>query len=196
MMTIKQLGQRIASVWDGLRPQTKKILAGVFDSKTPATSLKKFSFDPHAGAEISRLLSALDESAENLRSEIPSSKTKEISRLADRCAEVLENQISSAEVFIQLATRAIKRGDYRRLDALADRLAAQLPPFEIAEIARQSSNPQIGIIAMETLAMLPVEQLKNGLGDPLYSEIFLNALAEKAFEMDSAEAREILEKFA
>jgi hypothetical protein len=55
--------------------------------------------------------------------------------------------------------------------------------------------PQIRAIAYETLALMPVQMVVPLLDDPLYAEIAANALEQKAFEYESEEAREILERF-
>ena len=65
-MTIKNFGGRIASVWEGLRPNTRKMLVGALQtSVTSAVNQSpkspKFSYDAHADWELSRLLFAIDE---------------------------------------------------------------------------------------------------------------------------------------
>ena len=119
----------------------------------------------------------------------------ELSELADTCIRVLEAKTGSAEVFIQLAERALKQHDYNRLDKLADLLQSRFSAGEIAEIVRQTEYPQIRAIAYETLALLPVAAIVPLLDDPLYADIAAGALEQKAFEYDSEEAREILEQF-
>ena len=106
----------------------------------------------------------------------------------------MEAQSGSAEVFIQLATRAIKLHDYHKLDALADVLAERYVPAEIAEIVRQAELPQIRAIAYETLSMLPIRSLVMLMDDPLYVEIAANAIEQQAFEYESEEARDFLEQ--
>lgn len=196
-MMIKDLGPRVASIWEGLRPETRKMLVGALQSKAVPTStpLQRYSYDAHADWELSRLLSALDEQSKNPASDEEKGVLVEISALADTCVRVLESQSGSAEVFIQLAERAIKKHDYNKLDALADRLAERFSAAEIAEIVRQTDMPQIRAIAYDTLAMLPVDLLIPLLDDPLYQEIAANALEQKAFEFDSEEARDVLEQF-
>ena len=195
---IKNLGAGVASVWEGLRPVTKKMLVGVMNansSPTPNTSGQSFFYDAHADWELSRLLSALDEQSKNPASNRNADILNEISQLAETCARVLESQSGSAEVFIQLAERAIKQHDYNKLDKLADRLAERFSAGEIAEIVRQTDAPQIRAIAYETLALLPVPAIIPLLDDPLYQEIAANALEQKAFEYDSEEARDLLDQF-
>jgi hypothetical protein len=196
-MMIKDLGSRVVSVWEGLRPETKKLLVGVLESKTiPAqTPTQKYSYDAHADWELSRLLSVLDEQSKTSGSRKNANIRNEISQLADTCVRVLESQSGSAEVFIQLAERAIKKHDYNKLDALSDRLAERFSAGEIAEVVRQTEIPQIRAIAYETLAMLPVALIVPLLDDPLYADIAANSLEQKAFEFDSDEARDVLEQY-
>ncbi len=196
-MTINELGGRVASVWEGLRPITKKMLAGALHSSNTSTATHKapkFSYDAHADWEVSRLLTALDEQSKSKEIRKDSIKLSEIKQLADTCVIVLEAQSASAEVFIQLAERAIKDNDYNRLDKLSDRLNERFSAGEIAEIVRQTDLPQIRAIAYETLAMLPIPMLLPLLDDPLYVGIAAGALEQKAYEFDSDEAREILDQ--
>lgn len=194
-MMIKEFGGRVESVWNGLRPNTKKMLEGALHSPTQSNpKLPKFSYDAHADWEVSSLLSALDEQSRAKETRKDATKFAEISQLADACARVLESQSASAEVFIQLAERVIKENDYNRLDKLADTLAERYSSAEIAEIVRQTELPQIRAIAYETLAMLPIPLLTPLLDDPLYADIAAGALEQKAYEFDSDEARDILDQ--
>jgi hypothetical protein len=193
-MLIKNLGPQVERVWKDLRPTTKRLLAGALKSGAPLPAKSQtanYNYDAHADWELSRLLEALDDRA-GARSN-PSGA--EAAELAEACARILEEQSGSAEVFIQLAARAIALSDYRRLDKLADRLFERFSAGEIAEIVRQTELPQVRAIAFETLSMLPVELIEPLLDDPLYAEIALNSLEQKAFEYDSDEAKELLERF-
>lgn len=196
-MMIKDLGAVVVSVWEGLRPITKKMLEGAMDANStsqPSNSAQKFSYDAHADWELSRLLTALDEQSKKA-APANTDILNEIAQLAETCASVLEAQSGSAEVFIQLAERAIKQHDYNKLDKLADRLSERFSSGEIAEIVRQTDVPQIRAIAYETLALLPVPVILPLLEDPLYSDIAANALEQKAYEYDSEEARDILDQY-
>ena len=191
-MLIKNLGPQVERVWEGLRPNTKRLLAGALKSGNPLPAKAQpsnYNYDAHADWELSRLLAALDE---RTRSKTGASDAAE---LAETCARILEEQSGSAEVFIQLATRAIAQADYDRLEKMADRLFERFSAGEIAEVVRQTELPQIRAIAFETLSMLPVELIEPLLGDPLYANIAANALEQKAFEYDSEEARDVLERF-
>lgn len=196
-MMIKDFGSRVATVWEGLRPMTKKMLVGALRTAAPGTSNKtpKLSYDAHADWEVSRLLTALDEQAKSKEIRDDAAKSSEILQLAETCVRVLENQTASAEVFIQLAERAIKDNDFNKLDKLADLLAQRFTAGEIAEVVRQSELPQIRAVAFETLAMMSIQSILPLLDDPLYAAIGANALEQKAFEFDSDEARDILDQF-
>ncbi len=195
-MMIKDLGGRVGSVWEGLRPMTRKMLVRALKTSNPATSkAPKFFYDAHADWEVSNLLTALDEQSKTKEVRSDAEKSSEIARLAETCVRVLEDRTASAEVFIQLAARAIRENDYNKLDRLADLLAGRFAAAEIAEVIRQAEMPQIRAIAFETLAMMTIPAILPLLDDPLYSGIAANALEQKAFEFDSDEARGILEQF-
>lgn len=193
-MMIKDLGAGVVNVWERLRPMTQKMLVGALESNSPNSPnspSQKYFYDAHADWELSRLLTALDEQSRH-----PTTNTaEEIALLAETCVRVLESQSGSAEVFIQLAERAIKRHDYNKLDKLADRLLERFSAGEIAEIVRQTELPQVRAIAYETLALLPVNTITPLLDDPLYSDIAANALEQKAYEYESEEARDVLDIF-
>src|SRR5438045_482546 len=109
-MMIKDIGGSVATVWEGLRPVTKKMLARAFQSANPVptpTPSPKFQYDAHADWEVSRLLTALDEQSKSREARNNADKLSEISQMANTCVRVLVNQTASAEVFIQLAERAI-----------------------------------------------------------------------------------------
>jgi len=196
-MVIKDLGPAVVSVWDGLRPITKKMLAGAMRSGSANTNNpgQKFSYDAHADWEVSRLLTALDEQSKSAATRKDSEKLDEIAQLAETCVRVLEAQSGSAEVFIQLAERALRKHDYNKLDQLSNRLFERFSAAEIAEVVRQTEMPQIRAIAYETLSMLPVPILVPLLDDPLYSDIGASSLEQKAYEYESEEARDALEQY-
>ena len=196
-MMIKNFGARVISVWEGLRPMTKKMLVGALQSSggnSTNAPTQKFSYDVHAEWELSRLLSALDEQTRDAEVRKDAEKLREIKQLAETCAKVLQTQTASAEVFIQLAERAVQRHDFNNLDRLADVLAARFSAGEVAEIIRQTDLAQIRAIAYETLALMPLNNLFPLLDDPLYFEIVRNALEQQAFEFDNEEAQQILEQ--
>lgn len=198
-MTIKDFGGRIATVWEGLRPMTRNMLVGALQTggstSSPNIKSPKFSYDAHADWELSRLLSALDEQSRSAEGQKDAETLDEMNKLADTCARVLESQSGSAEVFIQLAERALRRHDYKKLDNLADRLGEKFSAGEIAEIIRQTESAQIRAIAYETLATLPVNSVAPLLGDSLYADIAAAALEQKAFEYESDEAKDVLDQF-
>lgn len=194
---IDELGPQVASVWEGLRPVTRRMLVGALQSTsagTPTSKASQFFYDATADWEVSRLLDALDEQSRSSDVRRDTAMLSEITQLADTCVRVLESQSASAEVFIQLATRAIKDNDFNRLEKLADHLARRYSAGEIAEVVRQAELAQIRAIAYETLAMLSVRALMPLLHDHLYSGIANAALEQKAFEFESEEARDMLDQ--
>ncbi len=197
-MTIKDFGARVADVWAGLRPMTRRMVVGALQTGSAAVSPnavnQRFTYDAHADWELSRLLTALDERASEAEARLEPENLRELRRMANACAGVLESQTESAEIFIQLVTRALLRYDYARVDALADALSDRFSAGEICEIVRQSNLAAIRALAFEALALVPVTQLMPLLDDPLYAEIARNALEQQAFEYGSEEARMILEQ--
>jgi len=195
---IKDFGARVESVWENLRPVTKKMLVGALQAKSgnvANTQTQKFSYDTQSDWELSRLLSALDEQAKISDAANNPEKVDELQRLTETCISVLEAQTESAEVFIQLAERAIARKDYKEIDRLADLLAERFSVGEMCEVARQTTNPTIRAIAMETIALMPIEEIMPSFDDPIYESIVRRALRMKATEYESEEARRILDHF-
>ncbi len=194
---IKNFGARVEKVWEGLRPLTKKLIVGALQASSanlPTFQSQKFSYDTQSDWELSRLLTALDEQLKDAEVRKDSAKLAEINELAETIVRVLEAQTESAEVFIQLAERILKRNDYDKFDKLADALGTRFSAGEIAEIIRQTEMAQIRAVAYETLALMPTSALMTIFDDPLYAEISLNALEQQAFEYESEEAREVLEQ--
>ncbi len=196
-MTIKDLGARVNSVWEGLRPMTKKMLVGVWQANPetqPPAPTKKFSYDAHADWELSRLLSALDEQAKDAEVKESAEKAGEIKQLAETCSAVLQSQTESAEIFIQLAERILALNDFNKFDALADVLLKRFSAAEIAEIIRQTNMAQIRAVAFETLAILPVSKILPLLDDPIYHEIAHIVIEQQAFEFENQDAQMVLEQ--
>jgi hypothetical protein len=197
-MMIKDFGARVESVWEGLRPVTKKMLVGALQAKNGITvnaPTQKFSYDTQSDWELSRLLSALDEQAKDADVSNNPEKLGELRKLTETLISVLEAQSESAEVFIQLAERALAKRDYKEIDRLADLLAQRFSVGEMCEIARQTTNAAIRAIAMETIVLMPVEEIIPSLDDPIYEDIARAALEIKAFEYESEEARRVLAHF-
>lgn len=194
---IKDFGARIESIWEDLRPVTKKMLVGALQAKNGNAAnipTQKFSYDTQSDWELSRLLSALDEQARDADVKNNLEKSDEIQQLAETCVSVLQAQTESAEVFIQLAERALRQKDYKQIDHISDILAERFSVGEMCEIARQTTNPAIRALAMETLALMPVEEILPSLDDPIYEDIARVALEQKAVEYESEEARQVLEQ--
>ncbi len=195
---IKDFGARVESVWEGLRPMTKKMIVGALEAKRGAgltSPSQKFSYDPQSDWELSRLLTVLDEQAKDSAKVADLGHLDEISQLAETCVSVLQTQTESAEVFIQLAERALARRDYKQIDRLADDLGDRFSVGEMCEIARQTTNPAIRAIAMETIALMPVEEILPSLEDPIYEDIARFSLEQKAIEYESEDARRALEEW-
>ena len=196
-MMIKDFGARVESVWEDLRPVTKKMIVGALQASSgtlPIIKPKKFSYDTQSDWELSRLLTALDEQAAEAMINNDGEKLAEIRQLANTLVIVLEAQTESAEVFIQLSERFLRRNNYQRFDKFADALNDRFSAGEIAEIIRQTDLAQIRAVAFETLSLLSPAILLPLLDDPIYFEIARNALEQQAFEYESEEAREILEQ--
>lgn len=170
------------------------MLVGEIEANAANVPKQKFSYDAHADWELSRLLTALDEQASEAEIRKDAEKLREIKQLAETCAAVLQAQTESAEVFIQLAERALKENDFRHIDVLADILSQRFSVGEICEIVRQTTNPAIRALGFEALALVPVSSLLQIVDDPVYFEIVRNALEQQAFEYESAEARRVLEQ--
>ena len=199
-MTIKDFGTHVADVWAGLRPMTRRMVVGAMqigqNSYLTQTVGKNFSFDAHADWELSRLLTALDDRAAEPEVRQNTEKFRENRRMAAACAEVLSAQTESAEVFIQLITRALRRADFARVDQLADALLERFSAGEICEIVRQTDAAAVRAIAAEALALVPTMQLLPLLDDPIYSDIVRNTLETQAVEYNSEDARMLLEDLA
>ncbi len=188
----KHFSKTVETIWNDLRPMTKRMLEGALTSGKRGAK-QKFSYDAHADWELSNLLKALDEQVRDPKEKKDTGKLREIANLANICAGVLEAQTESAEVFIQLAKRVIARNDFDKLDKLTDVLFDRFSAGEIAEVIRQTEMAQIRAIAYETLAVLPTTLLVPLLEDPIYFDIACNALEQQAVEFESDEARKVLE---
>lgn len=195
IMMIKDLGARIESVWEGLRPLTKKMLVGALQAKSgnAAAPTQKFSYDTQSDWELSRLLTALDEQLKDAEVKKNPEKRAEVSQFAETIVSVLQAQTESAEVFIQLAERAFDQKDYKQIDVLADLLGERFSVGEMCEIVRQAENPLVRAVAMDTIPLMPVEEVLPSLEDPIYEDIARFALEQKAIEYESDEARQVLE---
>ncbi|MDQ3635575.1 MAG: hypothetical protein M3405_13855 [Acidobacteriota bacterium] len=191
-MINKNYGTQVVDIWEGMRPMTKKMLVGAMKTNNFANK-QKITYDAHADWELSRLLTALDEQAKDKKSKTLENLS-EINQLAEVCANVLESQTETAEVFIQLAKRVLARNDYHKFDHLGDVLFDRFSAGEIAEIIRQTDLAQIRAICFETLAILPVTLIVPLLDDPLYFEIGCMVLEQQAIEFENEEASDILEQ--
>lgn len=195
-MMIEDFGASVASVWQGLRSTTRNMVeralqaSGAVATAQPQRSESR-PYDAPADWELSRLLSALDERSREQGASLNAEQEKELRRMADTTALVLQNQTQSAEVFAQLVARAHRLRDYARIDQLADTLAARFAPSEICELAR-NTNEVVRALAQETLAQTPTSTLIGLLADPIDVEIAREALERQAGEYGSEEARRIV----
>ncbi|HYY98330.1 MAG TPA: hypothetical protein VE642_07060 [Pyrinomonadaceae bacterium] len=198
-MTIEDFGARVASVWQGLRPSTRSLVERALTTTTAAPqpaaanpSRTDAAYDARSEWELSRLLAALDERADEKTGALLSDEqSRALVRVAETCASVLHRQARSAEVFSQLLERALRVKDYARVDALADVMTARLAPSELCELARDD-NPAVRAVAQEALLQLPTSTLVSLLGDPVDADTARAALESQAEEYDSEEARIIV----
>jgi len=195
-MMMKNFGTQVEVAWESMRPITKELIVGILKPGKRRKTKKNSSHDAHSDWEISRLLDALDEQAVATKDARTDDDLDEINNLANICAGVLEEKTVSAEIFIQLAKRALARNDYSKIDSLADALHERFSVTEIAEVIRQSDVPQIRAICYETLAVMPALSVAPLVNDPLYFEIGCNVLEQQLIEFDNLEAGRILEQMA
>lgn len=206
-MMIEDFGARVASVWEGLRLTTQRLVERALQSTATAattsggaalpsqTTRTGIPYDPRADWELSRLLAALDERANEsgvASSLLNAEQSGALRRMADTCAAVLQNGTHSAEVFAQLILRALHARDYARIDALADALSARLAPSEICVLARHA-HPALRALAQEALAQSPTTVLLELLVDPIDSDTARDALELQATEYNSEHARRIIQ---
>lgn len=192
-MVIEDFGARVTSVWQGLRPVTRSLVEHAIAASAAASTHARASYDARSEWELSLLLAALDDrAAESSASPLSDEQTRELGRMAETCAFVLGREARSAEVFAQLLERALRTGDYARVDAVADAIAARLAPTETCELTR-SANPAVRAIAHEALLQTPVAALVALLGDPVDAAVARDALEHLASEYESEEARWVVD---
>lgn len=195
---IEDFGARVVSVWEGLRSTTRNMVERALQSTGAATTnatqpqrREGRPYDASADWELSRLLAALDERSVEAGASLNAEQEKELRRMADTTALVLQNQTQSAEVFAQLVARAHRLHEYARIDQLADTLASRFAPSEICELVR-NHNPVVRALAQEALAQTATSTLIGLLADPIDAEIARSALERQALEYGSEEARRIV----
>jgi hypothetical protein len=202
-MTIEDFGTRVASVWQGLRPATRSMVERALSAATqppsvaapaPAatnttTSRRETHYDARSEWELSRLLTVLDERAtEQGGDRLNAEQSRELRRMTETCAAVLNREGRSSEVFAQLLERALRAKDYARFDKVADVMTTRLIPSELCETARHP-NPAVRAVAQEALLQLPTGMLVALLGDPVDADTARDALESQADEYESEEAR-------
>lgn len=188
-VSFEELGGRVASVWEGLRPSTRGLVERALQpAAAPGGSPSRAAYDARSEWELSRLLAALDDRAAEAGQQILSAEqSSELSRMVEACASVLQNEARTAEVFAQLLERALRARDYERIDRIADTITARLAPSEICELAR-NPTPALRAIAHEALAQKPTGVLIDLLGDPVDAHVARNALEIQADDYGSEEA--------
>jgi len=193
-MIIEELGPGVASAWNHLRPATRNLVEKAWQSSAAGTVQqiqRPAQFDPRADPELSQLLSALDEQAQQIEQASGRESAREAQRFADACAMVLGHQSQSAEVFSRLIERAHQRKNYAQVDTLAALLAERLAPSELCDLAR-ANNVVVRALAHETLAQLPTAVLAALLRDPIDAVVARQALERQATEFDSKDAHRVL----
>ena len=198
MMTIEDFGARVVSVWQGLRPSTRSLVERALSTPAPpqrgpanghTASRRETVYDARSEWELSRLLAALDERAAEVGGDaLSAEQSRDLRRMTETCAAVLNREARSSEVFAQLLERALRAKDYARVDEIADVMTARLAPSELCETARHL-NPAVRAVAQEALLQLPTAILVALLGDPVDAETARNALESQADEYESEEAR-------
>jgi predicted component of type VI protein secretion system len=187
---MKDFGANITSVWEGLRPTTRRLVERALTA-APANTPSFGRYDARAEWELSRLLKALDQRLAEDKATLEAAAQSNMRRCANTCADMLQNQTRSAEVFGQLVERAHRRHDFARIDALGDILAQRFPPSEICEVSRHY-YPVVRALGIETLAHLPALTLAHLLADPVDAGVARLALELQAFDYGSEEAHRLL----
>ena len=185
----EELGGRVASVWEGLRPSTRGLVERALQSApAPGQSQPRAAYDARSEWELSRLLAALDDRAgEAGQQDLSAEQSSELFRMADACAFVLCSEARTAEIFAQLLERSLRARDYARVDKIADTITARLAPSEICELARNAA-PALRAIAHESLAQKPTGVLIDLLSDPVDAHVARHALEIQADDYGSEEA--------
>jgi len=196
-MIIEEFGPRVASVWNHLRITTRNLVEKAWQSSSSGAAVRiaqSAPYDPRADQELSQLLSALDDSADQADAKPNSDAAKRAQSLADACANLLSQQTQSAEVFARLIERAHQRKDYARVDALAALLPERLAPSELCDLAR-ANNVVVRALAQEALTQMPTKLLVALLRDPVDSVVARQALERQAYEFGSTDAQKVLKDF-
>jgi hypothetical protein len=196
-MVIEELGPGVANAWNHLRPATRNLVEKAWQSSTAGTThqlQRPAQYDPRADQELSQLLAALDERAQQIEAQSGREAAREPHRLADACASVLSQQTQSSEIFARLIERAHQKKNYSLVDNLAALLSERLAPSELCHLAR-SNNVVVRALAHESLTQLPTPLLAALLRDPIDAVIARQALERQANEFESRDAQRVLRDF-
>ncbi len=194
MMIMEDFGAQVASVWAGMRPHTRSLVESALQAPNYGASraLPATPYDSRAERELSVLLKALDERAVGPgNAALNADQLRELKRMANACATLLQNQAQSAEAFAQLVERAILAHDYAQIDQLADTIGVRLAPSELCELTR-FPNPAVRAIGQEALTQTSTSTLVNLLGDQVDAAAARKALERQAKDYGSDEARWIV----
>ncbi len=196
-MLIEDLGPGVANVWNHLRPATKNLVEKAW-AATGAGGTQQLQrpaqYDHRADQELSQLLTALDERAQQVEKDAGREAGREARRLADACATLLGQQTQSAEIFSRLIARAHQRQNFSQVDALAAMVSERLAPSELCDLAR-ANNVVVRALAHEALAQLPTPVLAALLRDPVDAVVARQALERQAHEFESRDALRVLHEF-
>lgn len=192
---LEDFGARVENIWKDLRPTTRSLVERAWRTTPGAVGTiprtQTAAYDARADAELSRLLTALDEQAGELTNPASDERSRKARRMADTCAGLLMEQTQSAEMFAKLILRAQALKDYASMDRIADALAKRLAPSEVCELAR-SDNIIVRALGQEVLTQAPPATLAVLARDPIDASEARLALIRQAHEYGSDTARTVL----
>ena len=192
---VEDFGARVENIWRDLRPTTRSLVERAWRTTPGAVAAiprtQTTAYDARADAELSGLLTALDEQAGELAGPDNDERSRKARRMADTCAGLLMEQTQSAEVFSKLILRAHTLKDYASMDRIADALSKRLAPSEVCELAR-SNNIIVRALAQEILTQAPSSTLAVLARDPIDAADARLALIRQAQEYGSETARRVL----
>jgi hypothetical protein len=192
---VEDFGARVENIWKDLRPTTRSLVERAWRTTPGAVAAiprtQTVAYDARADAELSGLLTALDEQAGELAGADNDERSQKARRMADTCAGLLMEQTQSAEVFAKLIFRTHTLKDYASMDRIADALMKRLAPSEVCELAR-SNNIIVRALAQEVLTQAPPSTLAVLARDPIDASEARLALIRQAQEYGSETARRVL----
>jgi hypothetical protein len=188
-MTIEDFGTRVASIWAGLRPTTRRLVESALQSALSVNQIwTTVPYDARAERELSALLKALEDRTTEAGPSMNAELSRDLKRMADTCALILQGHAHTSESFAQLIERALRLYNYAHIDVLADSISVRLSSSEICQLARHD-NPIVRAIAYEILSLVSTSTLIALLSDPFDADIARQALRSQAEEYNVEEAR-------